>query len=291
MAVTPRPLLPNHLRLLPTSEIDNLPCPPIVGRRENLLVFMPGVTRHLIDRGDGAAVELFQAEAAGAAPAGAILFVHGNQGGLLLGAKEFANDGTLLRFSSRLNITAAAVSQPGFGASDGPADFCGPSTQRAIMAALSFLKQQPSVAPERIVLYGNSRGAVASAMVAAQFPDLKAVVLSSGVYDLEAVFLNSPPGLQRAIETEAGLSKEAFLKRSALHHAQKIRSETLLLHGRHDDRAPVAQAESFSKALSDAGVPVNLSIFECGHRIPREHSQAALRPFLQRIFGAGVTSH
>lgn len=249
------------------------------------------VTRHLIDRGDGAAVELFQATPADAAPAGAILFVHGNQGGLLLGAKEFVDNGALERFSSRLNVTAAAVSQPGFGASDGPADFCGPSTQQAVIAALAFLKQQPAIDPERIVLYGNSRGAVASAMVAARVPDLRAVILSSGVYDLEAAFRTSPPGLRRAIESEAGPSKQAFLARSALHHVQDIRAETLLLHGRHDDRAPVAQAKTFSAALADAGVPVSLNVFECGHRIPREYSQAVLRPFLEGIFRPVITYH
>ena len=286
-----RPRLSNHRRFHQNHRLTTSHACLSSAGEENLVVLMPGVTRHLIDRGDGAAVELFQAKVANAAPAGAILFVHGNQGGRLLGAKEFADSGALLRFSSGLNITAAAVSQPGFGASDGPADFCGPSTQRAIIAALAFLKEQPSVAPERIVLCGNSRGAVASAMVAAELPDLRAVILSSGVYDLEAAFRSSPPGLQRAIETEAGLSKQAFLRRSALHHAHKIRSETLLLHGRHDDRAPLAQAEKFAEALSDAGVPVSLSIFECGHRIPRENSQSVLRPFLQSIFDPVVTYH
>ncbi|WP_163267019.1 alpha/beta hydrolase family protein [Chelativorans alearense] len=249
------------------------------------------VTRHLIERTDGAAVELFQAQASNATPTGAILFVHGNQGGLLIGAKEIVDNGTLLRFSTGLNITAAAVSQAGFGASDGPADFCGPGTQQTIMAALSFLKEQPSIDPERIVLYGNSRGAVASAMVAAQVSDLRAIILSSGVYDLKAAFEKSSRGLRQAIQKEAGLSRKAFLARSALHHAHKIRSETLLLHGRHDDRAPVAQAEIFSEALSDAGVPVTLSVFECGHRIPREYSQGVLRPFLERVFDSIVAHH
>lgn len=252
---------------------------------------MPVVTRHLIERDDGAAVEVFQAQASNVTPAGAMLFVHGNQGGRLLGAKEVVDNGALLRFSSGLNITAAAVSQPGFGASDGPADFCGQRTQQAIMAALSFLKEQPSIDPERIVLCGNSRGAVASAMVAAQVSDLRAIILSSGVYDLKAAFNNSSRGLRQAIQNEAGLSSEAFLARSALHHAHKIRSETLLLHGRHDDRAPVAQAEIFSEALADAGVSVTLSVFECGHRIPREYSRGVLRPFLERIFDPFVTYH
>ena len=101
---------------------------------------MAEVTEHTIDRGDGARVQLFQARASDRRN-GAILFVHGNQGGLLLGGQEAVEDGSLVRFSSRLGITAAAVSQPGFGTSDGPADFCGPSTQKAIVAALDFLKR------------------------------------------------------------------------------------------------------------------------------------------------------
>jgi dipeptidyl aminopeptidase/acylaminoacyl peptidase len=242
------------------------------------------VTRHLIEQEDGATVELFHAHAPGRTPRGAILLVHGYQRGLFMGAKQAVDNGALLRFSSGLNITAAAVSQPGFGASDGPADFCGPSTQQAIIAALSFLKEQPSVDPDRVVLYGYSRGAIASAMVATQVPDLGAIILSSGVYDLKTAYESSSNGIRQAIQSEAGLSSEAFLARSALHHAHKISSSTLILHGNQDDRAPVSQATIFAEALSHAGVPVTLSLFECGHRIPRNYSQRALRPFLERIF-------
>jgi dipeptidyl aminopeptidase/acylaminoacyl peptidase len=128
-------------------------------------------------------------------------------------------------------------------------------------------------------------------MVATQLADLRAVILSSGVYDLEAAFENSPQGLRQAIETEAGLSTEAFWARSALQHVHKIRAETMILHGRQDDRAPVAQAELLSQALADAGRAVTLQTFECGHRIPGEDLRAALRPFLQRIFAPVVTYH
>ncbi|MES5044556.1 alpha/beta fold hydrolase [Rhizobium nepotum] len=251
---------------------------------------MSALTQHIIDRGDGAAVELFQAQTS-AAPRGAILFVHGNQGGLLLGAKEAVDNGMLVRFSSLLNVTAAAVSQPGFGASEGPTDFCGPHTQQAIVAALDFLKEQPSIDPERIILYGNSRGAVASAMVATRMPNLRAIILSGGVYDLKGAYQSSSRGLQLAIEKEAGLSNTAFLDRSALYHSHEIRAETLLLHGKYDDRAPVDQAERFADALSEAGVSVALHTFECGHRIPSKQTAPVLRSFLTRIFAPAATFH
>lgn len=251
---------------------------------------MMALTRHTIDRGDGAEVELFLAQVS-TANAGAMLFVHGNQGGLLLGGREAVDDGSLLLLSSKLNITVAAVSQPGFGSSDGPADFCGPATQRAIVSALDFIRTQPGVDPKRIVLYGNSRGAVASAMVAAQVPDLRAIILMAGVYDLREVYQDGSWGLQRVIQKEAGLSNEAFLDRSALYHAHRIQAETLILHGKYDDRAPVAQAERFAAALSATGLPVALNIFESGHRIPREQRMPVFREFLQRIFLPAATYH
>lgn len=251
---------------------------------------MAALTRHIIDRGDGAAIELFQVQAS-ETPLGAILFVHGNQGGRLLGAQEAVDNGMLLRFSSRLNVTAAAISQPGFGASEGPADFCGPLTQQAIMAALSFLREKSQIDPERIILYGNSRGAVASAMVAARMPSLRAIILSGGVYDLKEVYQSSSRGLQQAIENETGLSNTAFLDRSAMLHSHKIRAETLLLHGKYDDRAPVDQAERFANALSEAGRSVTLHTFECGHRIPSEQTAPVLRRFLTRILAPAVTFH
>lgn len=251
---------------------------------------MSAVTQHIIDRGDGACVELYQS-ATSAARNGAILFVHGNQGGLLLGGKEAVDDRSLLRFSSRLGVTTASVSQPGFGASDGPADFCGPATQQAIIAALDFLRQQPSVDPERIVLYGNSRGAVASAMVATRVRWLRALILTGGVYDLHEAYKHSSKALQQAIRSEAGTTKQVFADRSALYHSHRIETETLLLHGRYDDRASVAQAERFSKALSSSGVPVSLHTFDAGHRLPREQVAPILRDFLTRIFRPKVTFH
>jgi dipeptidyl aminopeptidase/acylaminoacyl peptidase len=242
------------------------------------------VTRDLIDRGgDGALVELFQAQAP-TSPKGAILFVHGYQRGLLLGGKEAVESGTLARFSSRFNIVAAAVSQPGFGASDGPSDFCGPITQQAISAAIHFIQHQSAIDPSRFALFGNSRGAVASAMAATKMPDLGALILMSGVYDLKAAYQTSSADIRQAIEMEAGLSEKAFEDRSALHHAPKILAETLILHGKRDDRAPFNQADKLAAALSRAGTAVTFRSFDCGHRIPQEQRAPVLRDFLERIF-------
>lgn len=245
---------------------------------------MPGITQYQINHPQTPSVELFQVSPDHAKPTGAMLFVHGNQGGHRIGARETVETGLLLNFCTRLNITAAAVSQPGYGGSEGPPDFCGPATQRAIRSALSFLRAQPNIDPGKIVLHGHSRGAIASAMVATQDANLRAVILSAGVYDLEAFYHVASPGIRWSIEKEAGASDAMFAARSSLRHPDKMRCETLLLHGRHDDRAPVAQAEQLAKALCDAGTTVSLHVFNCGHRIPHELSRAAMRPFLREVF-------
>lgn len=246
-----------------------------------------GMLRQHMIRPEGEAdrsVELFVATPDGKASNGAMLFVHGHQGGRGIGARASADDGSLQRICSELNVTAAAVSQPGYGLSKGPPDFCGPRTQSAIRAALTFLRAQPNVDPGRIILYGLSRGAIASAMVATQDTNLRAVILAAGVYDLAAAYRTMSPGIRWNIEREAGTGSSDFAARSALYHADRIRSETLLLHGKRDDRAPIEQAEAMAKALADAGTEVSLKAFDSGHNIPHALTRTAIVPLLRKVF-------
>lgn len=62
------------------------------------------ITEHTIDRGDGFRVQLFQARASDRR-SGAILFVHGNQGELLVVGQEAIDDGSRVRFSLRHHMT------------------------------------------------------------------------------------------------------------------------------------------------------------------------------------------
>jgi dipeptidyl aminopeptidase/acylaminoacyl peptidase len=169
---------------------------------------------------------------------------------------------------ARAGFVAAAVSQPGYGGSDGPPDYCGPRTQLAIRAALNHLRGLDAVNAKDIVLYGVSRGAIASAMVAAREPGLRALILVSGVYDLAAAYPSGNPGLDANIAAESGATEAAFAARSALRHAHGIRARTLILHGRNDDRAPPGQAEQLAAILARQGVPVRLKLFDAGHMIP-----------------------
>ena len=59
-----------------------------------------------------------------------------------------------------------AFSQPGYGASDGPADFCGPATQQAALEFINHIRTMNDVKKDSIVVYGGSRGAVIAAFAA-----------------------------------------------------------------------------------------------------------------------------
>jgi dipeptidyl aminopeptidase/acylaminoacyl peptidase len=105
--------------------------------------------------------------------------------------------------------------------------------------------------PGRAAIIAGSRGAIAAAVAAARAPELGALVLSAGVYDLATEYRDCPwSGIRRNIEREAGTSDEAFRARSANFKAHLIRCPVLIMHGALDDRFAPEQAERFAQALA-----------------------------------------
>jgi dipeptidyl aminopeptidase/acylaminoacyl peptidase len=178
---------------------------------------------------------------------------------------------------------AAALSQPGYGHSDGPPDYCGPFTQEAVLVALEFLRQQAVVHPKKIALYGYSRGAIVASMVATRDPQLAAIVLGAGAYDLARLYPTGHRRIDANIRQEAGTSAAAFRARSALDHADQLKVPVLLLHGARDERIPVRQAEAFAEKLQAHGVAVKLKIFpHATHHILMAEQDQEIYPFLEQ---------
>ena len=231
-------------------------------------------------------VELYWTVPDGDGPWPAILYVHGHQSGEdKPGARLYADRGYLHSASER-GLFAAAVSQPGYGDSDGPADYCGPRSQGAVATALAYLRAHPLVLERRIVLYGYSRGATTASMVAARETELCGVILGAGIYDLGARYADAgggglDAGLKANIRKEAGTSEDAFRARSALLADPPIRVPTLILHGERDEICSPAQAEQLADRLRAAGTPVTLVMFpDTGHGISSALSEAHENRFL-----------
>ncbi|HET8670853.1 MAG TPA: alpha/beta fold hydrolase, partial [Candidatus Saccharimonadales bacterium] len=173
-------------------------------------------------------VEIFWTKPTGDGPYPAILLIHGHQEQVRNGGEAFVNTGRL-GILAKEGYVAASLSQPGYGNSDGPPDYCGPFTQDAALTAIDFLRKQPFVNPTKIALYGYSRGAIVASMVAAKDPKLAAIVLGAGAYDFFSWYPTPMRGIDANIRREAGTSPEAFRARSAIYHIDKIKSPVLLL--------------------------------------------------------------
>lgn len=194
------------------------------------------------------------------------------------GGKDLVRWGVLAAAVQR-GYVAISVSQPGYGASDGPADFCGPITQHAVARVIDHFRAQPFVDPRKVAIQGTSLGAVVAALVGARDPQLAALVLISGIYDLSAI----PAGrIADDMKREGVLVKADRDDRSALLVADRVRAATLILNGAKDDRTFPDQARSLAERIREHGTPAKAVIYpEFGHAIPPEVRAKEIDAFLE----------
>jgi pimeloyl-ACP methyl ester carboxylesterase len=247
--------------------------------------------------GDPANVELFIDQPDGSGPWPVLLFVHGHQSPPRPGARVFIrldrrpalatiDEGRLERMRAR-DYLAAAVSLPGYGTTSGPPDFWGPRSQAALRAALDYLWSLPGTDRTKVVVYGVSGGAATASMVATTDARITALILVAGLYDLGAAYPTGDAGHDATIEREAGTTPEAFAARAALRYAEKIRANTLILHGGEDHRGGVVdQARLLAEKLRSNGTPIRLRIYEgTPHSIPMTAQWEEIDPFLAKVVG------
>ena len=182
--------------------------------------------------------------------------------------------------------TVMLVSQPGYGLSDGKPDLAGTRTVDALSRALDRLRRFAPGGLLRIAIWGISTGATAAALLAERRKDLSAVVLQSGLYDLDAVYRESADdSLKRALEKEGG-GKNGWRKRSPTLLASSLHAPVLLVHGELDVYAPTSQATAFANKLRAAGVDVRTSVVpQVGHGIGMDTALPLVRPFLRERIG------
>ena len=244
---------------------------------------------------------LYQEPDEGSGPWAAVLFVHGFQpreadAPFAPGAKamlEVPPRYPLFEMFRQKGFLVAAVSQSGYGNTDGPLDFCGPFSQQAIATAIAALKRHPDVDSDRVFLHGRSRGAVASSMVALDANGIAGVILESGVYDMKSEYenlltKNTDPYIYIAanIELEAGKTDEVFIDRSVLLTDRSIPVPTLVIHGTEDLNTPVTQAIRLEEHLRTRGSDVQLAVFDGeAHHVPAEQTAPLIEAFIARVAG------
>jgi dipeptidyl aminopeptidase/acylaminoacyl peptidase len=189
-------------------------------------------------------------------------------------------------FLANQGCTVMLVSQPGYGLSDGKPDLAGTRTVEALSRALDRLRRIPQVDSTHIAVWGMSTGATAAALLAERRKDVTAVVLQSGLYDLDAVYRGTADdSLKRALDKEGG-GKSGWRKRSPTLTASTFHGAALLVHGERDRVAPLSQATAFADKLQAAGVDVRTrTLPQAGHGIGMDAAMPLVQPFLKEFIG------
>ena len=218
-----------------------------------------------------------------------IILLHGHQEWPQAGGKDFVKWGVLDERAGR-GYLAVAVSQPGYGGTTGPADFCGPFTQHAVEAVIAKLHADGYIKGNRVLIQGVSRGAMVAGMVAAHDPSIRGIVLISGLYDLPAYASHARSAMAVSIvdsmKAETGGTPEALKTRSLLYYAQDVKAETLILNGAKDDRTDPDQARRVAEVINAHGGQARAIVYpEYGHQIPVEVRGKDVDPFIERVLG------
>jgi dipeptidyl aminopeptidase/acylaminoacyl peptidase len=158
----------------------------------------------------------------------------------------------------------------------------------AVHGALGSLRFDP----RRAVLWGGSYGGYMVLAALAFQPRLWAAGVDIvGISDL-VTFLENTSDYRRAHrEREYGslrTDREFLAAASPLRHADSIRAPLFVIHGRHDPRVPVSEAEQLVANLRARGVPCVLTVYEDeGHGLARLANRLDAYPravaFLDRV--------
>lgn len=149
--------------------------------------------------------------------------------------------------------------------------------------AACWLKAQPGIDGERIVVYGGSYGGFMVLAALTAYPELWAAGVDIVGISNFVTFLENTSVYRRAHrEAEYGsLARDRdFLERIApIRHVDNIVAPLFVVHGKNDPRVPLSEAEQLVAALQARGVPVEFQVFDDeGHGVVKLKNKLLMFP-------------
>jgi len=140
--------------------------------------------------------------------------------------------------------------------------------------AARWLKGQPDVDSDRLVIYGRSYGGFMVLSAVSTYPDLWAAAVDVVGISNWVTFLENTSDYRRAHrEAEYGSleNDRDFLEMiSPIHQVDRMVAPLMVIHGANDPRVPVSETEQLAAALSQRGIPVELLVFDDeGHQLAK----------------------
>jgi len=131
-----------------------------------------------------------------------------------------------------------------------------------IGALLDWIKTQPDLDADRVLIYGASYGGYLALAAAVNYSDrIRGAISDSGMTNL-ATFIERTEGWRRDVQRpEFGDERDpkvrAFMERTApLNNVQKIKKPLFIIQGKNDPRVPVTGAEAIVQALKKREMPI-----------------------------------
>ena len=166
------------------------------------------------------------------------------------GAKTLFTFGTML---AQQGFASLAVTEPGFGKSEGKADFMGPKSIEAFAVGFRKFSRESFVDAGKMGVYGYSRGGMAASLLTIKLGNaVKAAVFAAGVYDFKKAYDETKfDGIRENIKTETGLTEKAIRERSSILQMNKLKAPVLIIHGANDENVPTNQAVLLRDRLTE----------------------------------------
>jgi dipeptidyl aminopeptidase/acylaminoacyl peptidase len=145
-----------------------------------------------------------------------------------------------------------------------------------LMKGIDYVIQLGLVDGDRLAITGWSYGGFMTAWAITRTQRFKAAIMGAGICDFHSFHAqtNIANWDLDFIGADWLANPGVYRERSALTHALRVTTPTLILHGEQDVSVPVNQAYAFYRALHERGVPTELAIYPReGHGLrEREHN-------------------
>jgi dipeptidyl aminopeptidase/acylaminoacyl peptidase len=136
---------------------------------------------------------------------------------------------------------------------------------RDIKASVDYVVKAKIADPHRIGIMGGSYGGYMVMAGLTEYPDLFAAGADLfGVVNFETFFKNTQPWMAAISKIEYGnpeTEAELLKKLSPIHHVDRVRAPTIVLHGANDTNVPVIEAEQVVENLKKRNIPVEYVLF------------------------------
>jgi dipeptidyl aminopeptidase/acylaminoacyl peptidase len=248
---------------------------------ESLADAPAGVTSHFLFPSSGSSAEAYLTRPAGPGPFPLMILLHGHTLVSMGGAETVVPEAEA--FASDLCYAGLAVSLPGYGETEVRPGTDPKITLNVVLDAASLVEKLPWIDSKRLYLYGFSRGAFFTSLLANQIEGIEGIVLNSGAYDLNRLYQETP--WFRSLLNPSGERNPKLM--SILPEVPTWYAPTLVLHGEKDSLVSVQQANLLRDSLEAAKKPYRFVLYpNSGHRLPPEDVRKKAAAFLKEISGS-----